>query len=77
MWVASLSLCERGAKGRHSLKVPRAGGGLRALRGRRLQREGETQKQKRRNRDGQRWVALAGRQMAEKFFKKEQRKHKI
>lgn len=38
--------------GHHSLKVPRAAGGLRALRGRRLQREGETEEEK------QRWAEI-------------------
>lgn len=48
--------CKRAGKlGRHSLKVPRAGGGLRALGVRRLQREGEnreTEEEKQMGRDG-------------------------
>lgn len=55
--------------GRHSLKVPRAGGGLRALRGRRLQREGETETEE----EKQRWAEMgrmAGRQVAGEFKKK-------
>lgn len=55
-----------------SLKVPGAGGGLRALGGRGLQRKGETERQKRRNR----WAEMgrmAGRQTAEKSFKKREK----
>lgn len=55
--------------GHHSLKVPRAAGGLRALRARRrLQREGETETEV----EKQRWAEIgctAGGKMEEEFVK--------
>lgn len=59
--------------GSHSLKVPRAGGGLRALGGRRLQREGETETEE----EKQRWAEMgrmARRQTAGEFKKKLKKK---
>lgn len=55
-----------------SLKVPGAGGGLRALGGWGLQRKGETERQERRNR----WAEMGrmvGRQTAEESFKKREK----
>lgn len=62
--------------GHHSLKVPRAAGGLRALGSRRrLQREAETEREE----EKQRWAEIgctAGGQMGKEFVKKKKQEKK-